>query len=282
MTTCSHVGCDCPYTREELRVEGVPLNGICGKCEHPRSEHAGPGAVEHTIPGPSNSRKRRWEELNPILAGVVKKSKKVDKSSTPYSSIMWSDVEEVLGCVEYRQGYRKLGVEVLDELHARILNLIKVFGPVSDGKEAKRLQFISAILFEVALRFNGEVIILVEEDVDGVHINTNGHFEFVLQKGGKRVCIVEAKKEEMEKGMAQNLLGCEALADIENVSVVYGIVTNFLEWYFLKDTDDVIYRDVYTLNVQHGVPSKESVGKIASRIYGLLSNEEDVLDDNEY
>lgn len=195
---------------------------------------------------------------------------------------MWSDVEEVLGCVEYRQGYRKLGVEVLDELHARILNLIKVFGPVSDGKEAKRLQFISAILFEVALRFNGDVIILVEEDVDGVHINTNGHFEFVLQKGDKRVCIVEAKKEEMEKGMAQNLLGCEALADIENVSVVYGIVTNFLEWYFLKDTDDMIYRDVYTLNVQHGVPSKESVGKIASRIYGLLSNEEDVLDDNEY
>jgi hypothetical protein len=216
------------------------------------------------------------------LAGVVKKSKKEDKSSTPYSSIEWSDVEHVLDFVEYRQGYRKLGVEVLDKLHANILNLIKVFGPVSDGKEAKRLYFIAAILSEVVLRFEGQATILVDEDVDGIHINTNGHFEFVLQRGSKRVCILEAKKEAMEKGMAQTLLGCEALADIENASVVYGVVTNFLEWYFLKDTDDLIYRDVYTLTVQHGIPSKESLGQIASRIYGLLSDEADVLNDHDY
>jgi len=40
MATCSHVGCNCPYSREELRIEGIPLNGVCTACNHPRSEHS--------------------------------------------------------------------------------------------------------------------------------------------------------------------------------------------------------------------------------------------------
>jgi hypothetical protein len=68
----------------------------------------------------------------------------------------------------------------------------------------------------------------------GRNIKTNEHFEFVLQKGNRRVCIVEAKKEQMEKGMAQSLLGCEAIADVENVQVVYAVVTNFLECFFFE------------------------------------------------
>lgn len=113
--------------------------------------------------------------------------------------------------------------------------------------------------------------ILADEDVDGVNIYTDGHFGFVMQKGDKRVCIVEAKKEALEKDMAQGILGCEALADVENLSVVYTVVTNFLEWYFIKDTDTSIYRNVATLDVTGEMPTKESNVKIAGMLYELLS-----------
>jgi len=55
-------------------------------------------------------------------------------------------------------------------------------------------------------------------------------FEFVLRRGGKRVCIVEAKKDDMSQGMAQNLLGCEVAAEIGHLESVYGIITNYVQW----------------------------------------------------
>jgi hypothetical protein len=62
--------------------------------------------------------------------------------------------------------------------------------------------------------FEGDITIDVEEDLNGDYIKAHGHFEFVLRRGDKRVCIVVAKKDDMEQGMAQDLLGCEVAADI--------------------------------------------------------------------
>lgn len=48
--------------------------------------------------------------------------------------------------------------------------------------------------------FNGSVQILAEEDIDGNRVHSHGHFEFVLKRGDKLLCIVEAKKEDLEQG----------------------------------------------------------------------------------
>ena len=221
------------------------------------------------------ARKRRWDELNVILRQVVKKSKKIDKTSTPYSSIEWSNVEDIFNPNPWLLEPKVIDEDVVNQLHSQLLDCGDCLGTISLGKEAKRLYFIAPILIAVARLFKDnkeKVKILVEEDVDGVNIHTNGHFEFVLQKGDRRVCIVEAKKEEMEKGMAQSLLGCEAIADVENASVVYAVVTNFRQWYFLKDTDDAIFRNATTLTTINDTPDKESVARIAGMLYSLLSD----------
>jgi len=210
--------------------------------------------------------------LNRILEEVAKRSKKVNKDSTAFSAVRWTDVEDVLSYVNYDQPSKEIPGATLDLLHSQLLKIGVVFGSVSSGKEAKRLQFISPILLEVCALFEGRVKIAVEEDLEGVNIHTNGHFEYVLELNNRKVCIVEAKKTDMEKGMAQALLGDETIADLDKASEIYAIVTNYREWYFLKSTDDAIYRDVYTLAVEHDIPSKESVGTIASKIYGILSN----------
>jgi hypothetical protein len=48
------------------------------------------------------------------------------------------------------------------------------------------------------------------------------------------MCIIQAKKDDMEQGMAQYLLGREAVADTEPSECVLGIVTNYLQWSFFK------------------------------------------------
>lgn len=201
---------------------------------------------------------------------MVSKSKKKDESSTPYSSIEWCNVEDIFGLNQWSLAPKLVEEEVENKLHLQLLDCGEVFGTISSGKETKRRHFIAPVLTAVALLLKDDtekVEILVEEDVDGVNIRSNGHFEFVLQRGIRRVCIVEAKKEEMEKGMAQCLLGCEAIADVENLSVVYAVVTNFLQWYFIKDTDDHIYRNATTLATIDDTPTKESVGRIAGMLY---------------
>jgi len=49
----------------------------------------------------------------------------------------------------------------------------------------------------------------VEKDFEGNRVHAHGHFEFVLIRGSKRICIVEAKQEQFGQGAAQCLLGCE-------------------------------------------------------------------------
>jgi len=209
----------------------------------------------------------------------VSKSKKIDESCTPYSSIEWCNVEDIFGLNRWTLTPKLIDEEIVNKLHLQLLDCDIVFGTISSGKEAKRLHFIAPVLTAVALLFKDDaekVKILVEVDVDGVNIRSNGHFEFVLQKGSRKVCIVVAKKEKMEKGMTQSLLGCEAIADVENVSVVYAVVTNFLQWYFIKNTDDHIFRNVTTLNIINDSPDKESVARIAGMLYALLTEAQTV------
>lgn len=66
-------------------------------------------------------------------------------------------------------------------------------------------------------------------------MKAHGHFEFVLRRGNKRVCIVEAKKDDMRQGMAQDLLGCEVAAEIDHLNLVCGIVTNYVQCILLDE-----------------------------------------------
>jgi hypothetical protein len=52
-------------------------------------------------------------------------------------------------------------------------------------------------------------------------LESSCHFEFVLRRGDKRVCIVEAKKDDMRQGMVQDLLGCEVAAEINHLNLVF-------------------------------------------------------------
>ncbi|KAL8008991.1 hypothetical protein Plhal710r2_c075g0178641 [Plasmopara halstedii] len=160
-----------------------------------------------------------------------KKRKKHDiDKSVGYSTLCWEDIKPIYN---FDDSYELQPSDIPDAdielLLARIRDLRELYGKISNGKEAKRLIFIAPIL-ETVSRLLGDFRILVEEDVVERYVLLKGRFEFVLKRGTKRISIVEAKREDMLQGVVQNVTGLEALADVEDLTVTYGIVTNFLEW----------------------------------------------------
>ena len=85
--------------------------------------------------------------------------------------------------------------------------------------ESKRIHLIAPILWSV-VQLLPNIKVDVEKDFDGIRVYAHGHFEF----------IVQAKEEQFGQGAAQCLLGCEVVADLNNIHEVFGIVTNFEKW----------------------------------------------------
>lgn len=83
---------------------------------------------------------------------------------------------------------------------------------------------------------------------------------------------MEAKQYDFRQGSAHGLLGCEAIADVEELDEVFGIVTNYLTWCFYRSKNRVIEVDVCSLQIIDGyLPTEESLLQVAGKIYNMLS-----------
>jgi hypothetical protein len=229
--------------------------------------------LEYIVTGkePNPRRKQRWIAINDALDGNSKKCKTND--STAYSYVSWNQVKSIFNPTNYVQAR-----EEIDETHlgviAKYLSITtKCFGDITTGKDAKRLHFIAPVLVCVCILFEGDVDIVVEEDLVGNFVKAHGHFEFMLKRGNKAVCIVESKKDDIEQGMAQVLVGCEVAAELGGLDVVYGIVTNYIQWNFLRSRNEKVEREECSLCLTPNGPEPESLKKIAEKIYAMLSND---------
>ena len=219
---------------------------------------------------PNPKRKQRWIELNEILEGNARESETND--STSYSSVTWNQVRTVFNPRKYVQPRRNIDDAQLSFLEQYLSITTKCFGGITTGNDAKRLHFIAPILICVCILLDGDVEIVVEEDLVGNFVKAHGHFEFMLRRGNKAVCIVQAKKDDLEQGMVQNLVGCEVAAEEGGLDIVYGIVTNYIQWNFLSSLNDKVEWEECSLNISPEGPKRNSLKKIAEKIYGMLSS----------
>lgn len=134
------------------------------------------------------------------------------------------------------------------------------------------MQFIAPIIVSVCSLHDG-VTIVFESDLNGKRLQVNGHFEIMIKKGNKRICIVEAKKEDMDQGLCQVLLGCEAAVDVDDLQVAYGISTTYAEWAFMKleVSSQLIYKSNMTLTMGNkGMPDKNALERLCGIINSIL------------
>jgi hypothetical protein len=228
------------------------------------------------IKEPNHKRKQRWIKLNEILDRCAKKSKA--NGSTAYSYVTWKQVESVFTPLKYVQAQRQMGDAQLNFLAQYLSFTTKCFGTITTGKEAMRLHFIAPVLVCVCFLLKGDVKIVAEEDLVGTFVKAHGHFEFMLTRGKKAVCIVEAKKDDIEQGMAQDLVGCEVAAEVGGFDVVYGIVTNYIQWNFVCSRNDKVEIDESSLRLSPNDPECESLKEIAEKIYSMLADEDTQTD----
>jgi hypothetical protein len=220
-------------------------------------------------------KKKRWIELNDALGKNPKKSAKTNNDSTSYSNVTWSQVQTVFAPLKkYVQPQQAVDDTQLDFLATYLSYTAKCFGPVTTGKEAKRLHFIAPVLVCVCCLLEGDVEIVAEEDLAGNYVQAHGRFEFMLKRGTKAICIVEAKKDDVEQGMAQDLVGCEVAAELGGLDVVYGIVTNYVQWNFFCSHNDRVEIDECSLRLWPDGPERESLKEIAGKIYSMLTDED--------
>ena len=151
--------------------------------------------------------------------------------------------------------------------------VMKCYGlTLISGNEAKRLHLIAPVIMCV-VSLLPDVVVQVEEDLNGVNVHANGHFEFILIRGPKRFCITQAKEEKFRQGMAQNLVGCEVAVELDGSNMVCGIVTNFDKWIFIRSKDEEILVDESSCSIvfdSNGVPIQAQLLKVVGKLYSVL------------
>ncbi|KAG3215433.1 hypothetical protein PC129_g13680 [Phytophthora cactorum] len=149
-------------------------------------------------PQPHPARMLRWEKLNELL-GRNKKGKpnfaddKPTVASTGDSYISFDDNEEIMRTGRYEQPSKAIANYKIDTLYAYLLVVIRAFGHMMTGKDVKRLYFILPILACVCERFDGEARILTDGAVVGKRVHGEGYFDFIMERGSTRVCVVLVK-----------------------------------------------------------------------------------------
>ena len=177
------------------------------------------------------NRVKRQQALNAVLdkSRYSKKRKGAtedDDVSPPYSKTTWDAVREIFDAEIklYNEPVIPIPQETFSLLSTYLTLVMKCYGQtLLSGNEAKRLHLIAPVIMCV-VSLIPDVIVKVEEDLNGVNVHANGHFEFILIRGPKRICIIEAKDEKFRQGMAQNLVGCEVAVDLDGSNMVCGIV----------------------------------------------------------
>lgn len=230
---------------------------------------------------PHPHRLQRWSKINGILARNKKKARMNEEGfTTPYSSSRWTAVGPVFeeDRMKYNEAIQPIPTSDLEVLSKVLTWIMKCFNwTLIDLKdnEAKRLHVIAPILWAV-VQLLPDVTILLEQDLDGNRVDAHGHFEFVLVRGKKRICIVEAKEEKFKQGMAQALLGCEVAADLDDSHEVYAVVTNVEKWVFLKSLDEEILCDEFNALTfgENGVPDAKQLSEVTGKLHSMLTSDQ--------
>jgi hypothetical protein len=62
------------------------------------------------------------------------------------------------------------------------------------------------------------------------------------------------------------------VAEIEGLDIVHGIVTNYIQWNFLRNLNDKVEMEECSLRLTPYGPERESLKEIAEKIYAMLAS----------
>lgn len=205
----------------------------------------------------------RWNEMSSKL-----KFQKLIGTTFPYTILSWKSIDEN---GNENEEENRADFQLLKSFLAKTS---KCFDLSDSYTEADKLYYIFPIILIVCQSFGNNVYkINAEREVKGTILKLNGRFELVISIGGVRICIVEAKKHQIDQGKAQCFAGMIALTEVDNIcsKPVYGIVTDYNTWVFSKSTQENHCYYSKQLSMQDdNTPTDDSLHTILNHLYSLL------------
>lgn len=112
--------------------------------------------------------------------------------------------------------------------------------------------------------------IRVQTQLAGDLVKAKGVVDFLITDSRKAVCVVETK--DWGKDTVQSILGMEVAVEQNDREVMYGIVSDFDGWHFLKRTDDGVERFVDAVNLN--LDLREELKRVSRRVYAILCSQD--------
>jgi hypothetical protein len=161
-------------------------------------------------------------------------------------------------------------VSTLQRLHA--------VAPLPQGCEATRRLYIDPILLAAARVAGPDVLLEVEKEYENRDVW--GPIDYVFKHNGETICVTEGKKDQLDRGVVQNIAQLAAVADdrkrkreISEISSeekpIYGIATTYLNWQFLVLKDGMVSQSsIFSIKDAN----RDDVGGIIGRIVSILNS----------
>jgi hypothetical protein len=241
------------------------LDRILSRCEFVMSAH---GPVTEVM----KMRRETWERLHCV---IDKKQKKCNiNGPMGFSQITANEIYGVFHRYStYQQEYKPLENVLINSI-IEYTNVVyaSVGSPFDDqATEATRLQFI-AIIINVMVGAVKTARAFYERPLKGKSIKAHGRFEIVIEKGVRVFCVIEAKKSDIQAGTVQIIVGTEVAAEEHHSRVVYGIVSTYDRWNFVRNRYDGIATELFIPNLRDGRLEADSLDKIAGKIFAMLND----------
>ncbi|KAL3664679.1 hypothetical protein V7S43_010428 [Phytophthora oleae] len=106
----------------------------------------------------------------------------------------------------YHPTLKAIPDEKLDVLHSYLCLAHNAFGDIMTGKKGERLYYILPILACVCSLIE-DARLVDKYEVVGKSVPGGVTFDFVLERGRTRVCVIEAKRDDFQQGLAQFYVG---------------------------------------------------------------------------
>ncbi|CAB4405801.1 unnamed protein product [Rhizophagus irregularis] len=166
-----------------------------------------------------------------------KKTKKLKLVNTKINVNIKEDLgdDEDLACIIWPQGF-KVDLPIVVDTSQQ---------PFSSwsANEATRCEYISRIIYGVASIYGGEIKVYPQYEISGSH--GKGPVDWAIKIGNIIITITEAKKEDINQGIAQNAIQLQTSIQHNpkkrsydaaglHEDVIYGIVSTAVDWIIIK------------------------------------------------
>jgi hypothetical protein len=134
-----------------------------------------------------------------------------------------------------------------------------------------RMQLIMPIFVNICARFDHTYIVPKKIIEGGKYLDVIVSLTLNIHSPTRHIMFLEPQQGDFDDALSNILIACEIVAETKKTDVVYGVISNFHKWIFVRSSNAGLVTDECHLNMDsEGIPSPESLEVIMGKINAML------------